>query len=132
MGAQVMVGDPLYYPALPPGGRYRTDVSGFRARRFMGSIRLLDGWALPPGIWRARGCRGSDSAPKWIDGHLNLLRCKAQQLYSPVRSIFLGRLGSLSQLAYVNESPHNCLSAQGLFIFRAFLIVARKSAAPRS
>ena len=43
MGAQVMVGGPLYYPALPPGGRYRTDVSGFRARRFMGSIRLLDG-----------------------------------------------------------------------------------------
>jgi hypothetical protein len=65
------------------------------------------------------------------DGHLNLLRCKMQQLYSPVRSIFVSRLGSLSQLAYVNESPHNYLGAQDLFILRAFLIVASKSAAPR-
>jgi hypothetical protein len=53
-------------------------------------------------------------------GSLNLICCKIQQLYSSVHSTSQPGFGSLAPLAYVKEWLHNCLSAQGLIISRAF------------
>jgi len=53
-------------------------------------------------------------------GNVNVIHCKVQQLYSPVHSTSQSAFGSIAPLAYVKEPLHNCFSAQGLIISRAF------------
>jgi hypothetical protein len=40
--------------------------------------------------------------------------------HSPLHSTLQPGFGSLTPLAFVKASAHNCISAQGLIIFRAF------------